>query len=84
MKTRKIDENQGRLSESELILAREKRQREIVFWKLVKHVGSQCIFVSVLFLLSYSGLSSNAFKYKQSLEKLFFDDSSSFWKESIS
>ena len=61
----------ARLDEGEVALAREQRLYEIEMWSIVREFVTYFIFLSLLFLVTYSSISPNAFDQVRHLRRVF-------------
>ena len=64
----------GRLLDWQIKEARKKRLREIMFWKLTKRLIGYLVFMSLLFIVTYSSRDPNLYNYKLTLDKFFLTE----------
>lgn len=62
----------GRLSPCEIAIARKKRVREVLFWKLVREFFGCAIFLGIIYQYSFSNMDFTHYGYQNSL-RIHFD-----------
>jgi hypothetical protein len=50
---------------------KEYRLREIQMWETFRDILSYLVFLLVLYVVSYSNLNTNTYKYQQNLKNMF-------------
>jgi len=62
-----------RLNEGEIAWARDQRVKELRMWLIIREVFTYLCFLSILYLVNYSNLNSNAFYQVKHLRKFFLN-----------